>query len=146
MGATELTSMAKPRASRKSPPKRAGIDRTYFRSVALVVSDKANAKRWYADVLGLDVLDEMDHWVTVGRKGKEGRIHLCQTSDFEKDSQLEPGNSGIMLVVPGDFRTSCAAWKQRGVKFTQEPEKFPWGWAATIQDPDGNEISVVPDD
>ncbi len=138
--------MAKTSPRSKSSPKRSGLDRAYFRSVALVVSDKAAAKRWYTEVLGLDLLDEMDHWVTVGRKGKEGRIHLCQTSDFEKEPQLEPGNSGILLVVPGDFKTSCAAWKERGVAFTQEPEKFPWGWAATVKDPDGNEISVVPDD
>ena len=138
--------MAKSKKPAQPAVKRSGTKRAYFHSVAVVVSDRAKAKAWYTDVLGLELLDEKDHWVTVGRKGTGGRLHLCQTSEFEKNAKLEPGNSGIMLVVPGDFRASCAAWEAAGVEFTQQPEKMPWGWWATVKDPDGNELHVVPDD
>jgi lactoylglutathione lyase len=118
----------------------------YLQSVAVVVSDRARAKAWYSETLGLDVLDDDDHWVTVGRKGRDGRIHLCQTSEFETNAKLEPGNTGILLLVPGDFQAECARWKEAGVEFSEGPAKASWGWYAVIKDPDGNEFPVGPAD
>jgi catechol 2,3-dioxygenase-like lactoylglutathione lyase family enzyme len=118
----------------------------YFASVAVVVSDREKATDWYTKTLGLDLLVDSDHWVTVGRKGKGGALHLCQASDSGPEGRLEPGNSGICIRVPGkDFVAACAALKARGVRFAQEPKKEEWGWGATIADPDGNEIYLSPD-
>ena len=115
-------------------------------SVAVVVKDRARATEWYSKTLGLDVVDRMDHWVTVGRKGRPGVLHLCQTTEFDPNGQLEPGNTGIALLLPGkDFVASCAALKSRGVPFVTEPEKADWGWWATIRDPDGNEFILGPE-
>lgn len=118
----------------------------YFSSVAVVVADRQRATDWYSRTLGLDLLVDADHWVTVGRKGVGGALHLCQTSEFEPAATLEPGNSGICLRVPGkDFVADCEALRARGVRFVQEPKKEEWGWGATIADPDGNEIYLAPE-
>lgn len=136
----------KSKSSRKA--RKTARPKAFFQSVAVVVSDRAKSKQWYTETFGLDPLDQMDHWVTVGRRGNGGRLHLCQTNEYEPGAKLEPGNTGILLVVPGDYRafqTACVTWKAAGVKFVQDPEKKPWGWWASVVDPDGNEIHLVPD-
>ncbi len=118
----------------------------YVSSVAVMVSNREVALDWYTRRLGLDVveIDPIDpHWVTVGRQGRGGAIHLCQAGDYP-DLTLEPGNSGIDLRVDTDFRHACSAWRRRGVKFTIPPTKRTWGWEAQIKDPDGNVIRITP--
>jgi catechol 2,3-dioxygenase-like lactoylglutathione lyase family enzyme len=128
----------KPNASKSPQP--------LVASVAVVVSNAEKALDWYTSRLGLDVIDHEDHWITVGRKGRPGVLHLCQPMGGDPKSQLEPGNSGILLLLPGkDFEAGCAALKARGVEFTEGPTKADWGTYAVIRDPDGNEHSLMPE-
>jgi catechol 2,3-dioxygenase-like lactoylglutathione lyase family enzyme len=122
------------------------LPKAHVASVAVVVSDRKKATDWYTGRLGLDLVESMDHWVAVGRKGKGGMLHLCQMSEFEPNAPLEPGNSGITLRIPGtDFVAACGQLKENGVEFTEGPKKEPWGWYATVRDPDGNELFLMPD-
>lgn len=116
----------------------------WMASVAVVVSDREASKRWYIEKLGLDLIADNDHWVTVGRKGKGGAVHLCQASDNSPPIPLEPGPSSIVFVVPGEFQAECQKLKSRGVEFTEGPVEAPWGWYANIRDPDGNEHHLSP--
>ncbi|MCI4328507.1 MAG: VOC family protein [Thermoplasmata archaeon] len=127
--------------NKKSKPKsRAPMVAT----VAIVVADRTAAKDWYTSKLGMNVLADDDHWVVVGRKGEGGQLHLCQRSEAGEGIEMEPGTSGILLLLAGDFRKACAGLKESGVEFTQGPEKAPWGWCATVRDPDGNEHFLMP--
>ncbi|MGD0249799.1 MAG: VOC family protein [Thermoplasmata archaeon] len=127
-------------------PKKSSAPQPAFVSVAVVVSDTKKARDWYTSTLGLDVIDDEDHWVTVGRKDRAGKLHLCQPMEGDPRSQLEPGNSGILLSLPGkDFTAECAALKARGVEFAVEPTKESWGTYAMIRDPDGNEHCLMPE-
>jgi catechol 2,3-dioxygenase-like lactoylglutathione lyase family enzyme len=128
------------------PRKKISPPKPYFASVAVVVSDRKKAVDWYTRTLGLDVIDQEDHWITVGRKGRPGVLHLCEVAQVDPSGKLEPGNSGILLWLPGkDFRESCAALKARGVSFAEEPRTESWGSYAMIRDPDGNEHCVMPE-
>lgn len=135
------TRRATSRTSRK-----ASLPKAIVATVAVIVSDRRKATEWYTQNLGLDLVESMEHWVAVGRKGKGGLLHLCQLSEFEANVPLEPGNSGITLRVPGsDFVVACDALKANGVEFAQAPKKEPWGWYATVRDPDGNELFLTPE-
>jgi catechol 2,3-dioxygenase-like lactoylglutathione lyase family enzyme len=124
----------------------AALPKAHVATIAVIVSDRKKATDWYTEKLGLDLIESMDHWVAVGRKGKGGMLHLCQISEFEPTAPLEPGNSGITLRIPGtDFVAACAALKANGVEFAEEPKKESWGWYATVRDPDGNELFLMPD-
>ncbi|HEV8050199.1 MAG TPA: VOC family protein [Thermoplasmata archaeon] len=126
------------------PKSSAGIP--WVVSVPVVVSDRKRSTEWYTKGLGLSLLDHDDHWVTVGRKGQGAVLHLCQASENQpKPIPLEPGPSGLVIAVPGDFQAECAAMKTRGVGFSQDPKKAPWGWYATVRDPDGNEHHLAPE-
>lgn len=123
------------------------IPKASFHSIALVVADRKRALEWYTSKLGLDEIEgngAVDHWVVVGRKGKRGGVHLCDIPTFDPAFPVEPGESGIQFDLPGDFRRSCAALKANGVRFVQPPTKRPWGWYATVVDPDGNELRLNP--
>ena len=133
-------------SSKTATGNHAALPKAHVATIAVIVSDRKKATDWYTAKLGLDLIESMDHWVAVGRKGKGGMLHLCQISEFEPAAPLEPGNSGITLRIPGtDFAASCAALKANGVEFAEEPKKESWGWYATVRDPDGNELFLMPD-
>ncbi|MHB8351703.1 MAG: VOC family protein [Thermoplasmata archaeon] len=114
-------------------------------SVPIVVSDKVASKKWYTEKLGLDLIADDGHWVAVGNKAKGSSIHLCQASENHPQAiPLEPGPWGYVLSIPGDFQAECKRLKERGVEFTHDPEKAPWGWYATISDPDKNLLFLGP--
>ena len=131
---------SKPKASKSTTKK---IE-PWVSSAAVVVKDRKNSLRWYTDVLGLPVAIPGDHWVTVGHPRKGGAIHLCQGSELEPPIPLEPGNTGILILLDGDFQSNCAELKAQGVEFVDGPTQRPWGWDATIRDPDGNELLLMP--
>ena len=130
--------------STKKSPKPHRIPKVPFFCVGLVVADRQKSVVWYTQKLGLDVVQDLGHWVTVGRKGGSGLIHLCQTSEVGISAAPEPGNAGIELKFPGDFRSGCAALKANGVKFSHRPTKEVWGWWAGVVDPDGNRLTLMP--
>jgi catechol 2,3-dioxygenase-like lactoylglutathione lyase family enzyme len=125
--------------------KGAAHGKPWIASVPIVVSDRNASKKWYTDRLGLELIDDEDHWVTVGSKKQGGVFHLCQASENQPEPiPLEPGPSGIVISIPGDFVRECANLETAGVEFSHPPEKAPWGWYATIRDPDGNEFHLSP--
>jgi catechol 2,3-dioxygenase-like lactoylglutathione lyase family enzyme len=115
----------------------------FFSSVAVLVSDRRRSVAWYTTRLGLEVIESDDHWVTVGRGGTNGAIHLCQFSDLP-DLALEPGETGIDLQLAGDFEELCGTLAARGVAFSRPATHRSWGWYAKIVDPDGNELRLTP--
>jgi catechol 2,3-dioxygenase-like lactoylglutathione lyase family enzyme len=109
-----------------------------------MVSNRKRSVDWYTRKLGFDVIQEMGHWLTVGRKGENGTLHLCQVSDL--GFRLEKGSTGINLHLSGEFFASCEALRANGVRFTHPPKQAAWGAWATIADPDGNVIDLRPED
>jgi catechol 2,3-dioxygenase-like lactoylglutathione lyase family enzyme len=128
--------------AKRSAPKSRGMPR--FNSVAVVVADRHRSVKWYTENFGLDHLADMDHWQTVGEKGRPGELHICQVSEYDDKAPMEPGNSGIAFRLPGDFVAACAALAARGVEFSVPATKAEWGWWGMVKDPDGNEICVLP--
>lgn len=125
-------------------PKKVARKGPWLVSVPVVVSDRAAATKWYTEKLGMKLVEAEDHWVTVGG-GTGSVLHLCTASENRPmPIPLEPGPSGLVLAVPGRFVAACAAMKRKGVEFAHDPEKAPWGWYATVRDPDGNEHYLCP--
>ena len=131
-------SSKRPAATRSAKPR--------FSSVAVVVSDRHRSVKWYTETFGLDHLTDMDHWQTVGEKGRPTELHICQVSEYDDKAPLEPGNTGIAFRLAGDFVAACEALKVRGVEFSVAATKADWGWWAMVKDPDGNELVVLPTD
>jgi len=116
-------------------------------SVAVAVSDRKKAARWYVEKLGLRVFsDEPEHWTTVGDRSGKFLLHLCEVGGRpgKKPPRSEVGNTGILLLTTTSFRAECARLARKGVRFSMPPQKLPWGWVAKFRDPDGNEFWLNP--
>lgn len=121
-----------------------GID-----TIAIVVSDRHRAIRWYRDVLGLEVAyigprisnadpnvqgtpDDAGHWIEMGPLRPETRVHVCQMD------ATEPGPTGITFLTD-DILADYKRLQEKGVEFPMPPEKMEWGeWLGQFADPDGN--------
>ncbi len=125
-----------------------GID-----TVAIVVSDRHKAIRWYRDVLGLDIAyvgpsephadasvqgtpDRAGHWIEMGPLRPRSRVHLCEMKP------TEPGPTGITFLTD-DIRSEYERMRSKGAEFLDPPEKMEWGeWLSRFIDPDGNEFDL----
>lgn len=106
-------------------------------TAAVVVKDLKKAKKFYTAKLGLKILDNMGHWVTVGQPRTGMRIHLCETSPREK------GNTGICFFADTPLEKAYLALKKKGVKFSVPPKKQVWGVECRFLDIDGNEYWLM---
>ncbi len=113
-------------------------------STAVLVSDKKKALRWYHSKLGLKIIDDDDHWITVGDKKKGVQLHLCEIRNRKGKPTLEPGNSGIMFFTDTDMMRTYQTMKRRGVRFPHPPQKTEGGWFCMFADPDGNQFWLHP--
>ncbi len=116
----------------------------YLFATTVMVSDRKRSVKWYTEKLGFEVAQDLGHWVTVGRKGTTGLLHLCQGSEIGEP--LQPGNQGITLHVRGNFEATVAELRRRGVRLDAPVTRRPWGMFARISDPDGNVITLNPED
>ncbi len=115
--------------------------------MAIAVSDRKAAAKWYAKVLGFRVVDDdPEHWTTVGAPRSRFLLHLCEVGDRpgRKPPKSEVGNTGILLVTDAPFARTCAKLRRHRVKFSMPPKELPWGWVAKFLDPDGNEFWLMP--
>lgn len=99
-------------------------------SVAVSVSDGKKSARWFEENLGFKTSID-DHWVLVWPEGSTAKIHLCEGTP-------DPGNTGLAFYVNNAEELS-KKMKVKGVKFTKEVKKSPWGTNGMFADPDGNE-------
>ena len=104
-------------------------------SVAVVVSDANKSAKWYQDKVGFELRSKEGHWITVGPKGSNIDIHLCE------QEEQEPGNTGLGFVSK-DVAKEEKELVAKGVKFTVPTKKESWGTFAMFADPDGNEFWI----
>jgi lactoylglutathione lyase len=108
-----------------------------YADVAVVVSDRTKAKKWYTETLGFHVVLDMGHAIAVSpdAKGKSLVLHLCG----DGFAPMEPGNTGIALTAD-DLERTCQELQQKGVQFTIRPKEGANTSMAKFLDPDGNEF------
>jgi catechol 2,3-dioxygenase-like lactoylglutathione lyase family enzyme len=136
--------MAKHRAKKsvvraKSANKAKSGPELAFNHAIVYVSDLARAMQFYADRLGLPVLDRFENAYARLRTSGDGTMAL---------HVVEPGqqvaSEGIRLYFEvKNLEKFCANLQTAGVSFTSLPKMMPWGWKhAYLDDPDGHEISL----
>jgi catechol 2,3-dioxygenase-like lactoylglutathione lyase family enzyme len=127
-----------------------GID-----TVAVVVANRHDAVKWYADTLGLRIAylgppqsspdptiqgtpENAGHWIELGPTRPLTRVHICELDNHG----VEPGPTGITFLTD-DIRREYERLTRRGVRFTGPPRKMEWGeWLCSFLDPDGNEFDL----
>ena len=110
---------------------------TSFEIVSVPVTDQQRAKRFYQDIVGLDLVREEPmgpemSWIQLAPKGCSTTIALVTWFETMKPGGLQ----GVMLNV-SDIDQDHAELSARGLVLT-EIKQEPWGRYAMFSDPDGN--------
>jgi lactoylglutathione lyase len=124
---------------------------TGISTVSVVVSDQDRSLAFYRDKLGFDL--QMDapmgqsRWIQLAPKGAATGLVLAKpTQDmpaevYERTRSMMGGFTNFIFDVD-DMEATCSELSARGVEFVDKPAQQPWGWWATIKDPDGNVIGL----
>ncbi|MGC2035832.1 MAG: VOC family protein [Thermoplasmata archaeon] len=113
-------------------------------SASVLVRDARRAAQWYTKKLGLEIVDGDEHWIVVGDRKRGLGLHLCELKGRGGRPMLEPGNTGILLVVDGDIKKAYAGLRKKGVEFTEPLQMTEGGWRCQFRDPDGNVLWLTP--
>ena len=114
---------------------------TSLANVSLLVKDYDEAIQWYTDKLGLEL--RMDgsmggdyRFVTVGVIG-QGEVSIVLHKPMGSYAEARSNVHGLLFHCD-DCRQQVEDLKNKGVKFTLEPEEQPWGVQAVFEDLYGN--------
>lgn len=107
--------------------------------VNIHVRDYERAVPFYRDALGFELLFKADDFNYA--RFQVGDLHLAVASGHSDEfTGHAPGDrlTGIGFVVE-DVDAAHRELKAKGVRFTMEPSRQPWGgYMAMFADPDGN--------
>jgi lactoylglutathione lyase len=124
---------------------------TGISTVSVVVSDQDRSLAFYTEKLGFELLMDapmgQSRWIQLAPKGaKTGLVLGKPTEDmppeiYERTKSMLGGFTNFIFNVD-DMQATYAELTARGVEFVDKPAQQPWGWWATIKDPDGNIIGL----
>jgi catechol 2,3-dioxygenase-like lactoylglutathione lyase family enzyme len=124
------------------------------------VHDQDEALGFYTEKLGMEIRDDVTvaemgdfRWLTVGPPGQPDVAFALMmvpgppvfdpaTSEQIKELMAK-GVTGGYFFSTDDCQATYAELKGRGVEFSQEPTKQPYGEDAAFRDPSGNQFRVV---
>jgi catechol 2,3-dioxygenase-like lactoylglutathione lyase family enzyme len=113
--------------------------------VAVVVRDYDEAKNYYSEVLGFDVMDDIPmgegkRWVTVAPPGSMMQLVLAKASNVEQLSRVgnQTGGRVFLFLHTDNFQRDYEAYRSRGVAFREAPREEAYGKVAMFQDLYGN--------
>ncbi|MFE2261698.1 VOC family protein [Streptomyces griseosporeus] len=115
---------------------------THASFVTLPVTDQDRALRFYADVLGFEVVVDRQmppgRWLQVAPKGAQ-TVFTLSGPDM---GGFEPGSARGIMLVTTDVDADCARLVAAGTA-VQGPDDVPWGRMASFTDPDGNGLMLL---
>jgi catechol 2,3-dioxygenase-like lactoylglutathione lyase family enzyme len=109
--------------------------------IHVYVTDRTASERWYAEVMGLSRVPELERWAEHGPltlQNSSGTVHVAL---FEGPAQ--PCRSTIAVSVGAD---EFCAWRKHLVeklKQPVEPEDHDLSWSLYFSDPDGNPWEIT---
>jgi len=115
---------------------------TGVRSVGIYVRDQDQAKKFYTETLGFELLQDTPmgdgpdaaRWIEVAPPDRSVLLVLF-TPPGQED---RVGTFSNILFACDDVPGTHQELTARGVQFVDEPRQEFWGWWASFQDPDGN--------
>lgn len=121
--------------------------------VTLVVTNQARALEFYTQKVGFETKTDTPlpggkRWLSVGPKGQDIELALWEVGSATDPAQQAwskhwaPARSPPFVLRVADCKATFHELSARGVEFPQPPKEYPWGTAATFQDPDGNLFSI----
>ena len=119
--------------------------RQHLAAVALVVPDYDEAKTYYSQVLGFDVIEDVaigegKRWLVVAPPGSRTHLVLAKASNPAQESRIgdQTGGRVFLFLYTDDFWRDYSEMQQKGVNFVRTPKEEPYGTVAVFEDLYGN--------
>ncbi len=122
---------------------------------SIFVLDQDQALTFYTEVLGLEVVDDVDfgtmRWLTVRVPGTDHSIilerpgppaHDEYTANQISDLVTKGAGGGWLAFTTSDAQAAYERLESAGVDITQELMQQPYGTDFAIRDPFGNSIRI----
>jgi catechol 2,3-dioxygenase-like lactoylglutathione lyase family enzyme len=114
--------------------------------VALVVRDYDEAKKYYCDVLGFQLIEdtalsETKRWVLVAPPDSTGtRLLLAKAATPEQATRVgnQTGGRVFLFLHTDDFWRDYEGMRKNNVNFVREPKEESYGTVAVFEDLYGN--------
>lgn len=118
-------------------------------AVALLVPDYDAAIRFFCDVLGFRLTEDIDQgrkrWVTVEPAGGGVRLVLAQAEGAQQQAAVgdQAGGRVWLFYHTNDFARDSKRMQDAGVVFEEPPRHEPYGIVAVWRDPWGNRWDMI---
>jgi predicted enzyme related to lactoylglutathione lyase len=114
---------------------------SHVKFVSIPTRDQQRALKFYTEQLGFEVatdqpFDDKQRWIELRIGNSPTRVVLFTPDGHE--SRIGSFFNGSLCC--DDVEATYRQLRQRGVEFTAEPQKQPWGTFAMFKDPDGNQF------
>jgi catechol 2,3-dioxygenase-like lactoylglutathione lyase family enzyme len=127
------------------------VPRREIGHVALLVRDYDEAIAYFTDALGFDLVEDTEleggrRWVLVGPAGGRGTsLLLARAATPEQEARIggQAGGRVGFFLHTDDFRRDYEAMRARGVRFSEEPRREPYGTVAVFEDLYGNRWDLL---
>lgn len=118
--------------------------------ITLFVKDQSKAKNWYVDVLGFQLINDLEFtpgwsYVTVApHKDSETVIELAQADTDDKQALVgaQAADLPIVMFISDDIEKDYEELSGRGVRFSNLPQEVPGGKGAGFYDLDNNQLDL----
>jgi catechol 2,3-dioxygenase-like lactoylglutathione lyase family enzyme len=119
--------------------------------VTLLVRDYDEAKAWYCDVLGFDLIEDTPledgkRWLLVAPCGPAGTYLLLATANTDEQEMrvgAQTGGRVFLFLQTDDFWKDFHAMRGKGVRFKENPRQESYGTVAVFEDLYGNLWDLV---
>jgi catechol 2,3-dioxygenase-like lactoylglutathione lyase family enzyme len=116
------------------------IESLQVESVSVPVSDQAQAKEFYVDTLGFELLVDSTwregmRWSEVAPRCSATSLMLVTWS-----AGMLPGMYRVIVLATDDLRAIHEELGAKGIDFELPPTETPRGTQAMFRDPDGNTL------
>ncbi len=115
-------------------------------SIQIFVSDIEKAKKWYSEILGMELIEEYPEIKCLLMRLDNAEFYIetpCPEWGEGWDTVKIGGRTPIIFKTK-DIKKSVDKLKLKNVKFVEEILKRPWGqYKAVFTDLDGNEFNLV---
>ena len=120
-------------------------------NVALLVRDYDEAIAFFAESLGFELIEDTPvadgkRWVLVRPRGEDGAaLLLARATTLEQESRIgnQTGGRVFLFLHTDDFWRDYETMHSRGVCFTEEPRREPYGMVVVFLDLYGNKWDLV---
>jgi catechol 2,3-dioxygenase-like lactoylglutathione lyase family enzyme len=128
-----------------------GMANQHIGYVTLLVRDYDEAKAWYCDALGFNLIEDTPladgkRWVLVAPQGSAGtRLLLARATTAEQANRVgaQTGGRVFLFLHTDDCWHDFHVMQARGVRFKEEPRRENYGTVAVFEDIYGNRWDLL---